>query len=70
MEFTDRPYHYCRETPELSESISHHGSPRESPSERAGSIDSSVESLSDFEHVVLLEQTDSLRELHTILRDK
>uniref|UniRef100_A0AC34F4X5 Uncharacterized protein n=1 Tax=Panagrolaimus sp. ES5 TaxID=591445 RepID=A0AC34F4X5_9BILA len=62
--------HICRETPEHSESLSHHASPRESPSERGGSVESSIESLSDFDRVILLEQTDSLRELHTILRDQ
>jgi|UniRef100_A0AC35G388 uracil phosphoribosyltransferase len=62
--------HVCRETPEHSESLSHHASPRESPSDRGGSVESSIESLSDFDRVILLEQTDSLRELHTILRDQ
>lgn len=50
--------------------MSHHASPNESPSDqRAGSVES-VESISAFDNVVLLEQTDSLRELHTILRNK
>lgn len=58
------------ETPEDSGQISHHASPGESPSYRAGSVESSGESISAFDNVVLLEQTDSLRELHTILRNK
>jgi uracil phosphoribosyltransferase len=62
--------HVCHDTPENSEHLSHHASPRESPSERGGSVESSIESLSDFDRVILLEQSDSLRELHTILRDQ
>jgi uracil phosphoribosyltransferase len=62
--------HICRETPENSESLSHHASPQESPTERGGSVESSIESLSDFDRVILVEQTDSLRELHTVLRDQ
>uniref|UniRef100_A0A7E4VYT5 Uracil phosphoribosyltransferase n=1 Tax=Panagrellus redivivus TaxID=6233 RepID=A0A7E4VYT5_PANRE len=57
-------------SPDDSAQMSHHASPRESPSVRDGSIESGTESLSDFDRVVLLEQKDSLRELHTIIRDR
>ncbi|KAE9550334.1 hypothetical protein FO519_006466 [Halicephalobus sp. NKZ332] len=58
------------ESPEDSEQMSHHASPDESSSDRGGSMESSGESISAFEHVILLKQSDSLRELHTILRDR